>query len=64
MALEPLAVGVCSWSLQVRSVPELQGLLARLGVSVVQMACGDPHHAAWDGGRQHARGGLRRRLSR
>ena len=47
MSLEPLAVGVCSWSLQVGSVPELSSLLTRLGVDVVQIACGDPHHAAW-----------------
>jgi sugar phosphate isomerase/epimerase len=50
MPLEPLAVGVCSWSLQVKSVPELKRLLDRLGTSVVQIACGDPHHAAWDEG--------------
>ena len=50
MALEPLAVGVCSWSLQVKSVPELKRLLGRLGTDVVQIACGDPHHAAWDEG--------------
>jgi L-ribulose-5-phosphate 3-epimerase len=50
MALEPLAVGVCSWSLQVRSVPELRGFLKRLGINLVQIACGDPHHAAWDEG--------------
>ncbi len=50
MALEPLAVGVCSWSLQVKSVPELKRLLDRLGTDVVQIACGDPHHAAWDEG--------------
>jgi sugar phosphate isomerase/epimerase len=50
MAVEPLAVGVCSWSLQVKSVPELRTLLDRLGVNVVQIACGDPHHAAWDEG--------------
>src|SRR5436853_31887 len=30
MALEPLAVGVCSWSLQVKSIPELRRLLERL----------------------------------
>jgi sugar phosphate isomerase/epimerase len=48
--IEPLAIGVCSWSLQVKSVPELQRLLGRLGVDVVQIACGDPHHAAWDEG--------------
>src|SRR5208337_5655981 len=52
MALEPLAIGVCSWSLQVKSVPELKKLLARLGVDVVQIACGDPHHAAWEEGEQ------------
>jgi sugar phosphate isomerase/epimerase len=50
VAIEPLAVGVCSWSLQVKSVPELKRLLDRLGVDVVQLACGDPHHAAWDEG--------------
>jgi sugar phosphate isomerase/epimerase len=50
MEIEPLAVGVCSWSLQVGSVPELKGLLDRLGVDVVQIACCDPHHAAWEEG--------------
>src|SRR5262245_28394639 len=50
MSIEPLAVGVCSWSLQVKSVPELQQFMDRLGVSVVQIACGDPHHASWDEG--------------
>lgn len=45
--IEPLAIGVCSWSLQVTSVPELKGFLDRLGVDVVQIACGDPHHASW-----------------
>jgi sugar phosphate isomerase/epimerase len=47
---EPLAIGVCSWSLQVTSIPELRRFLDRLGVEVVQIACGDPHHAAWDEG--------------
>jgi sugar phosphate isomerase/epimerase len=47
MALEPLAIGVCSWSLQVKSVAELKRLMDRLGIDVVQIACGDPHHAAW-----------------
>ncbi|MCI0705030.1 MAG: sugar phosphate isomerase/epimerase [Planctomycetia bacterium] len=47
MAIEPLAIGVCSWSLQVTSVPELTGFLKRLGIDVVQIACGDPHHASW-----------------
>ena len=50
MAIEPLAIGVCSWSLQVKNVPELKQFLDRLGVEVVQIACGDPHHAAWDEG--------------
>jgi len=50
MPIEPLALGVCSWSLQVKSVPELRRLLDRLGLNVVQIACGDPHHAAWDEG--------------
>jgi L-ribulose-5-phosphate 3-epimerase len=50
MAIEPLAIGVCSWSLQVKNIPELKQFLDRLGVSVVQIACGDPHHAAWDEG--------------
>src|SRR6266480_1430030 len=50
MAIEPLAIGVCSWSLQVKSVPELKRFLDRLGTDVVQIACGDPHHAAWEEG--------------
>ena len=50
MAIEPLAIGVCSWSLQVKSIPELKQFLDRLGIDVVQIACGDPHHAAWDEG--------------
>lgn len=48
--IEPYALGVCSWSLQVKSVPELRGFLDQLGVNVIQIACGDPHHAAWDEG--------------
>jgi sugar phosphate isomerase/epimerase len=50
MSIPPLAIGVCSWSLQVKSIPELQRLLEQLGIEVVQIACGDPHHAAWDEG--------------
>ena len=50
MSIEPLAIGVCSWSLQVKNVPELKRLLDRLGIDVVQIACGDPHHASWDEG--------------
>lgn len=48
--LPPLSLGVCSWSLQVKSVPELKGFLNQLGVNTVQIACGDPHHASWDEG--------------
>ncbi len=48
--LPPLALGVCSWSLQVKSIPELERLLASLGINVVQIACGDPHHASWEEG--------------
>ena len=43
----PLALGVCSWSLQVGSIPELVGLMAGLNTDVCQLACGDPHHATW-----------------
>jgi sugar phosphate isomerase/epimerase len=50
MSVAPLAIGVCSWSLQVKNVPELKRLMDRLGIDVVQIACGDPHHAAWDEG--------------
>jgi sugar phosphate isomerase/epimerase len=50
MSVEPLTIGVCSWSLQVKNVPELKRLLDRLGIDVVQIACGDPHHASWDEG--------------
>lgn len=50
MAIEPLAIGVCSWSLQVKNVAELKAFLDRLGIDVVQIACGDPHHASWDEG--------------
>lgn len=50
MAVEPFAIGVCSWSLQVKSVAELKKLMDRLGIDVVQIACGDPHHAAWEEG--------------
>ncbi|MDX2036260.1 MAG: sugar phosphate isomerase/epimerase family protein [Isosphaeraceae bacterium] len=45
--LAPLTIGVCSWSLQVGSIPELTRLLADLGVNATQIACGDPHHASW-----------------
>jgi len=45
--IPPLSLGVCSWSLQVGSIPELVDLMARLGTDICQIACGDPHHAAW-----------------
>ena len=48
MPTEPYAIGVCSWSLQVTSIPELRSILDRLGVNVIQIACGDPHHASWN----------------
>jgi L-ribulose-5-phosphate 3-epimerase len=48
--LPPLSLGVCSWSLQVKSIAELKGFLGQLGINIVQIACGDPHHASWDEG--------------
>jgi sugar phosphate isomerase/epimerase len=48
--MKTLPIGVCSWSLQVTSIPELAGFLARLGLTHVQIACGDPHHASWSEG--------------
>ena len=52
MAIEPLAIGVCSWSLQVKSIPELKRLMGQLKIDVVQIACGDPHHADWEEGEE------------
>ncbi len=46
----PLALGLCSWSLQVSSIAELKRLMGDLGVEYTQIACGDPHHASWDEG--------------
>ena len=48
--LAPGSIGVCSWSLQVKNIPELESFLDQLGINVVQIACGDPHHASWDEG--------------
>lgn len=45
-----MQIGVCSWSLQVTSIAELKTLMDRLGVDVVHIACGDPHHAIWSEG--------------
>jgi hypothetical protein len=50
MAVQPYEIGVCSWSLQVGSVPELKRLLEQLGTNVIQIACGDPVHASWSEG--------------
>jgi len=47
MSVEPYEIGVCSWSLQVKSVPELKRFLDQLGTNVIQIACGDPVHAEW-----------------
>lgn len=33
-----------------KNIPELKALLDQLGINVVQIACGDPHHASWDEG--------------
>lgn len=55
---ESLPIAVCSWSLQVASIPELADYLSRLGLRHVHIACGDPHHATWrenDGMPQAAR---------
>lgn len=47
MAVELRNLGVCSWSLQVTSVPELADFMRQLDLDLVQIACGDPHHASW-----------------
>lgn len=57
-ALAPWTLGVCSWSLQVKSIAELKTLLDHLGINVVQIACGDPHHASWDEGDDMPRAAL------
>jgi sugar phosphate isomerase/epimerase len=56
--LPPLSLGVCSWSLQVKSIAELKALLDQLGINVAQIACGDPHHASWDEGESMPRAAL------
>lgn len=48
----PLALGVCSWSLQVTSIAELVRLMNEVGTDVTQIACGDPHHASWEEGEE------------
>ncbi len=49
-AIPPLAIGVCSWALNVKSIKELRKLCDQLGVNVIQIACGDPFHASWEEG--------------
>jgi len=44
------AIGVCSWSLKVTSVPELVKLMKEVGAAVTQVALGDPNHATWKEG--------------
>lgn len=43
-------IGVCSWSLQVKSVPELAKLMTEVGAASTQVALGDPNHATWKEG--------------
>lgn len=50
MARAVPALGVCSWSLKVTSVPELVRLMKDVGAAVVQVALGDPNHATWEEG--------------
>lgn len=50
MSTQSMEIGVCSWSLQVKSVPELETFCKELRLDLVQIACGDPHHASWEEG--------------
>jgi L-ribulose-5-phosphate 3-epimerase len=50
MPIKPYEIGICSWSLQVKSVAELELYCRILGVDLVQIACGDPHHSVWEEG--------------
>lgn len=58
MAISPLEIGVCSWSLQVTSIPELKGFMDSLGLKAVQIACGDPQHASWEEGEEMPKAAL------
>lgn len=58
MAISPLEIGVCSWSLQVTSIPELKGFMDSLGLKAVQIACGDPQHASWTEGEEMPKAAL------
>lgn len=44
------ALGVCSWSLQVSSVQELERLMDDVGAGLVQVGLGDPTHGTWKEG--------------
>ncbi len=48
--MRSLELGVCSWSMQVKSVPELEKCLGEVGARVVQLALGDPNHGSWKEG--------------
>ena len=41
-------IGACSWSLQVKSILELEELLKKVGLEWTQIALGDPNHASWE----------------
>ncbi|MCZ6794192.1 MAG: sugar phosphate isomerase/epimerase [Planctomycetota bacterium] len=43
-------LGVCSWSLEVDSIPELTRLADEVGAEVVQVGLGDPTHGTWKEG--------------
>ncbi|HLU49299.1 MAG TPA: sugar phosphate isomerase/epimerase family protein [Planctomycetota bacterium] len=43
-------LGVCSWSLQVDSIPDLVRLTREVGAEVVQIGLGDPNHGTWKEG--------------
>jgi sugar phosphate isomerase/epimerase len=48
--MRSLEIGVCSWSLQATSIPELEKLLGEVGASAVQIGLGDPTHGTWKEG--------------
>lgn len=43
-------IGVCSWSVQAKSIPELKRLMTDVKAAVVHVALGDPNHASWEEG--------------
>ncbi len=46
----PIRWGFVAGACRCSSIPELKRLLEQLGTNIVQIACGDPHHASWDEG--------------